>query len=240
MNTYGELKSLINNIKTKQKAGKIIAKGKEVAITQILGLIPGASNAKTAFDFIRTAFEKPDTVKTNTWLDKLDVDDDMSAIVDDTVENGFLETIAKTIDSHPDDKPLEDDFNMNQEMVDFLKSKYSGRTVTGINEFDMKERWQKLAGITEINMASKADQESPPPESSGELEGAGLQKLKGLLGDIAPDVDSSKAGLALNNLFNNKTLSISQKDILIDVLKGMLKTKDVEKVKAVLAATKEK
>ena len=31
---------------------------------------------------------KPDTKKTQTWIDKLDVDDEFSAIVDDTIENG--------------------------------------------------------------------------------------------------------------------------------------------------------
>ena len=47
----------------------------------------------------------------------------MSAIIDDTVENGFLKLIAKTIESESDDKPLESDFNMNQRMVDYLKTK---------------------------------------------------------------------------------------------------------------------
>jgi hypothetical protein len=134
LETYGDLKKLINTIKLKQKGQKIISKGKEFALDQVLGLIPGASNAKTAFDFIKTAISKPDTKKTGTWLDKLDIDDKMSAIVDDTVENGFMQSMVDIIQNEPDNKPLEDDFNMNQKMVDYLKNEYNQRTITGIKE----------------------------------------------------------------------------------------------------------
>jgi hypothetical protein len=153
LNTYGDLKKLINNISKQQKGEKIISKGKEFALDQVLGLIPGASNAKTAFDFIKTAISKPDAKKTNTWLDKLDVDDEMSQIVDDTVENGFMQAMAKAIESESDTKPLEDNFNMNAKMVDYLKKTYSGRTVTGIKENNMKDRFQQLAGIKEAEIA---------------------------------------------------------------------------------------
>ena len=43
-----------------------------------MGLIPGAEVAKSTFDFIKAAILKPDTKKTNTWLDKLDVDEKIS------------------------------------------------------------------------------------------------------------------------------------------------------------------
>jgi len=149
LETYGDLKKLINIIKLKQKGQKIISKGKEFALDQVLGLIPGASNAKTAFDFLKTAISKPDTKKTNTWLDKLDIDDKMSAIVDDTVESGFMQAMADTIQNEPDDKSLEDDFNMNQKMVDYLRDKYEQRTITGIKE-NMKTQQQLRKLIREI------------------------------------------------------------------------------------------
>ena len=144
LETYGDLKKLINIIKLKQKGQKIISKGKEFALDQVLGLIPGASNAKTAFDFLKTAISKPDTKKTNTWLDKLDIDDKMSAIVDDAVENGFMQAMANTIQNEPDNKPLEDDFNMNQKMVDYLRDKYEQRTITGIKENMKTQQLRKL------------------------------------------------------------------------------------------------
>ena len=130
METYGDLKKTIKNIQLKQKGEKV---GK-ITVDVILGTIPGLGAAKSTFDVISAAFRKPDTKKTNSWLDKLDVDDEMSAIVDDTVENGFLKMTAKVIDSESDDKPLEQDFNMNQKMIDYLDGKYKGRTITGITE----------------------------------------------------------------------------------------------------------
>ena len=130
LNTYGDLKKVIKSIALKQKGEKI----GNVALGAVIGLIPGADAAKTTFEFIRAAISKPDAKKTNTWLDKLDIDDEMSAIVDDTVENGFMQTMAATIEKESDDKPLEPDFNMNAKMVSYLKSKYQGRTVSGIKE----------------------------------------------------------------------------------------------------------
>jgi hypothetical protein len=144
LETYGDLKNLINIIKLKQKGQKIISKGKEYVLDQVLGLIPGASNAKTTFDFLKTAISKPDVKKTNTWLDKLDIDDKMSAIVDDAVENGFMQAMANTIQNEPDNKPLEDDFNMNQKMVDYLKDEYEQRTITGIKENMETQQLRKL------------------------------------------------------------------------------------------------
>jgi len=130
LQTYGDLKKVIKAISTKQKGEKI----GNVALGVITGLIPGADAAKTTFDFIKAAISKPDTKKTKTWLDRLDVDDQMSAIVDDSVENGFMQAMAKSIESQPDDKELEQDFNMNAKMVDYLKGKYQGRTIMGIKE----------------------------------------------------------------------------------------------------------
>jgi len=146
MKTYGDLKKAIKIIKLKQKGAKI----GDLAVDVALDLIPGMGAAKSTYDFLSAAFRKPDIKKTKSWLDKLDIDDEVEAIVDDTVENGFLKALSQTFDSEPDDKPLEQDFNMNQKMVDYLKNKYEGRTVTGIQEnMNMKKRFQKLAGIKE-------------------------------------------------------------------------------------------
>ena len=130
LQTYGDLKNAIKSISLKQKGEKVAG----VALDTIVSLVPGLEAAKTTFDFIKAAISKPDVKKTKTWLDRLDVDDQMSAIVDDTVENGFMKTVAQAIDSEPDDKPLEADFNMNAKMVDYLQDKYKGRHIAGIKE----------------------------------------------------------------------------------------------------------
>ena len=143
LKTYGDLKKLIQGISRQQKGENILSKGKEVALDTLLGFIPFASAAKTTFDFMRAAISKPDGKKTDTWLDKLDIDDDMSKIVDDTVENGFMQMMAKTIEGESDTKPLEQDFNMNAKMVDYLKTHYGGRTVAGIKENKIKNKMKE-------------------------------------------------------------------------------------------------
>lgn len=130
LKTYGDLKSILNSIKKNQKKGSIVSKGKEVALDTVLGFIPGASAAKTAYDFFKAATQKPDTKKTDTWLDNLDIDDQVSAIVDDTVENGFLEDLVKSIEKESDDTELEANFNMNIKLQDYLAKKYKNRTVS--------------------------------------------------------------------------------------------------------------
>lgn len=135
LNTYGDLKKVIKAISLKQKGEKIGG----IALGTLMGFIPGAEAAKTTFDFIKAAISKPDTKKTNTWLDKLDIDDNMSRIIDDTIENGFMQIMAKSIEGESDSKPLEQDFNMNQKLVNYLKTNYQGRTVTGIQENTMKQ-----------------------------------------------------------------------------------------------------
>lgn len=125
LKTYGDLKKIINVIKLQQKGKKLAG----VTFDAILGSIPFIGNAKTAFDVYKAAFSKPDTAKTNTWLDKIDVDDKFSAIVDDTIENGFLKFMSDTFNREPDDKLLEPDFNMNQRLIEYLKQQFGGRTV---------------------------------------------------------------------------------------------------------------
>jgi hypothetical protein len=145
LKTYGDLKNAINSISLKQKGDKIVSQGKSFALDQVLGFFPGASNAKTLYDFIKAATLRPDDKKTKTWLDKLDIDDDVSAIVDDTVENGFLKYISDRIKSKNDNDSLENDFNMNQELASYLSDKYNKRYVAGVpnsnvNEMDKKTK----------------------------------------------------------------------------------------------------
>ena len=174
LKTYGDLKKLINGVIKNQKGEKILSKGKEIALDQVLGFIPGASNAKSLFDFIKTAISKPDGQKTDTWLDKLDVDDDMSRIVDDTVENGFMQTMAKIIEKENDTKPLELDFNMNAQMVNYLKQQYNQRTISGIRESNIYNKNKKMKNEVlkklikeEIKNLLELEAAPPPEINSG-------------------------------------------------------------------------
>lgn len=195
METYGDLKKLIKTVNKKQLGDKTLDFLQDIA----LDFLPGIGTAKTTVDFIKSAFNKPDSKKTNSWIDKLDVDDEVSAIVDDSVENGFLELISQTIESEPDDKKLESDFNMNQKMVDYLKQNYKGRTVTGIKEsINMKKRFQQLAGIIE------QDQQEP------EVKVASPIKI------IDKDLDDQKSNF---KMVNTRDKMIQFLDAMVDNIK---------------------
>jgi hypothetical protein len=55
-----------------------------------------------------------------------------SQIVDDTIENNFMEYIAKDIDAQPDNKKIDANFNMNDVLTKWLKTNFKQRTIAGI------------------------------------------------------------------------------------------------------------
>ena len=134
METHGDLKKTIKNVLAKKKAERV---GK-AALGAVISAVPGLGTAKDGLDVVKSLFNRPDTKKTNTWLDKLDVDDEASSIVDDTVEDTFIQDKYKNLMDEPDEKPLDQNFSMNKELVQFLKDKYKNRTLFGIKENDMK------------------------------------------------------------------------------------------------------
>ena len=177
LNTYGDLKKVIKAIALKQKGEKI----GNVALETLIGFIPGASAAKSTFEFVKAAISKPDNKKTSTWLDKLDVDDKMSAIVDDTVENGFMQAMAKTIESESDDKSLEPDFNMNAKMINYLKQQYGGRFVAGIDEEGSTTGGSgnnSMSGGQGMNYATPKAFSKKGQKTNGATEEAGREGMK--------------------------------------------------------------
>lgn len=212
LETYGDLKKVIKAISLKQKGEKI----GNVALGTLLGFIPGAEAAKTTYDFIKTAISKPDDKKTKTWLDKLDIDDNMSKIIDDTVENGFMQMMAKSIESESNDKPLEQDFNMNQKLVDYLKNNYQGRTMTGIKENEMeKQQLRKFIKEEIINILNEE-------EIEGNISGlvSYLKKLE------IPNLDPSKINTTISLVKQNKVLNTAANKILADIMIGLIKSDD--------------
>tara|TARA_R110000796_G_scaffold23940_2_gene68457 strand:- start:998 stop:3043 length:2046 start_codon:yes stop_codon:yes gene_type:complete len=133
LKTYGDLKLALKNIKKDQNLKKFKDVGGK-AFSAALNLLPGVGTAIDAYGVFKAAFNKPDNVKTNTWLDKLDVDDDASKIVDDTVENEFLKVAADKFMSEPDDRVLDPNFNMDDELNNHLKGKFNARHVGGVSE----------------------------------------------------------------------------------------------------------
>jgi len=229
--TYGDLKKIIKAITNKQKVSAIGGgiKGKatdialDAAIEALKATIPGVGLFKHGIDIFKGLLKKPDTRKTNTWLDKLDIDDEMSAIVDDTVENGFIEAMTKTIEAEPDDKALEPDFNMNAKMVNYLKQQYQGRTVAGITEnkkMDLQEYIKQL-------VQQELDEMSVSGDAGGYLTPMAFSK-KGQKSNGAIEAAKSQGmKLVKKSAMNEILLNIIEKEMINEVTYGKFK-KDVK------------
>jgi hypothetical protein len=126
--TFGQLFDLLKNIQLKAKGGQIAQGAINAAIDTALGFIPGASSAKTAYEFFKACYNKPDDKKTNTVLDRLDVDDQVSLIVDDNIENAFLKYITELIQKYKPEQPIPPDWDMTRELNRYLKTNYQNRS----------------------------------------------------------------------------------------------------------------
>ena len=222
LKTYGDLKLALANIKKDQNLKKFKDIGGR-AFSTAIGLIPGVSLASDVIGIFKAAFNKPDGVKTNTWLDKLDVDDDASKIVDDTVENEFIKVATEKFMKEPDDNALDPNFNMDDELNNHLKSKFNSRHVGGVNEqekvdykiycdmdgvlADFESGYEKLTGVDLKGEFQKGDDFWKPISKAGVGFWAGLkwmpdgQKLWNYLKPYKPDLlsapsreDSSRIG----------------------------------------------
>jgi len=131
--TFGDLQNIIAKINRDKTIKAGAGAAGNAVLDQIAGLIPGASNVKSAFDFFKTIYSAKDDKKTNTWIDKLNVDDQYSMIVDDTVENAFLKELFNMISQQPPNSALPANYSVDAELENFLKRKYGNRSVVGRN-----------------------------------------------------------------------------------------------------------
>ena len=217
METYGDLKKVIKSVSLKQKGEKV---GK-VAIDTVLGAIPGIGAAKTSFDFFKAAFQKPDDKKTSSWLDKLDVDDEMSAIVDDTVENGFLKAISAAIEKKPDDEKLDPNFDMNIKMTKYLGDKYKGRTVTGLKENKLIMKKSQFKNIIKEQLLNILKEEEKKQTTIP-------AQLKTLIKDLDPNIDIPLLSIALAKIAQGKEsqLNIKENKLLSEIFISLMKNED--------------
>ena len=126
--TIGDLRQALKRIIVSKKGGKVLDVAKDVAAGAILDAIPGAATVKSLFDLVKPMYNQPDERKTNTSLDRLNIDDDVAAIVDDTVEDNFLKDLSKTIEQLPDTTPVSN-IDMTKALGNYISKKYNKRTV---------------------------------------------------------------------------------------------------------------
>jgi len=222
METYGDLKKLIKIIQLKTKGSKIGG----VAVDAVLDAIPGANTAKNIFDFVKVAYYTPDDKKPKNWIGKLDIDDEYSKIVDDTIENGFLKVIGREIASKPDNAPLEDDFDMNDLLSQYIATNYKKRTVTGISEniSNMKKSQIKKI-IKEALLEQDPEEQTPNPEQEklqGPIMGF-IDKMSALDGSI----DKALLKQAVMLLASGKGITqIKHKDEIVKTFNALIKSGD--------------
>jgi hypothetical protein len=127
----GDLRRIIKTLQSEKRANLGIEGLKDLGIGALADIIPGAGTALSLAQTLKGMYGAPDDKKTDTMLDKLNVDDEVAAIVDDTVEDNFLNVALDAIEGLPDDADIPD---INQKLASWLKSKYDARTVDGFQE----------------------------------------------------------------------------------------------------------
>ena len=121
--TYGQLRNQLETaIKSKKKQAL-----KGFGIGLVFDALGGQVFKDTA-TFIKTMYKLPDNKKTGTVLDVfLNVDDNVSAIIDDKLENAFLQDFMKTIQQKGDDEVI--DTSVTQELQKWIASRHDSNTV---------------------------------------------------------------------------------------------------------------
>ena len=130
--TVGDLKALIDAAISKKRETKGKAAGKDLAKGILADLLPGGGTIAGAFGAFKAMYSMPDDKRTGTALDYLDVDDEVSAIVDDNVENKFLKAVVDSIENVDDNMRLKD-FNMTKKLAKYIKQNFNARTVVGFD-----------------------------------------------------------------------------------------------------------
>ena len=121
--TYGQLRNQLSTAINAKKKEAV----KGFGIGLVLDALGGAIFKDTA-TFIKTMYKLPDDKKTNTVLDVfLNVDDDVSSIIDDNLENAFLQDFLKIIEQKPDEEKITS--NITQELQDYVANKFNNKTV---------------------------------------------------------------------------------------------------------------
>ena len=129
ISTVGELRKAIRDYRAMTAGKEFGKKAVEMAIesTPLLGNVyniwKGVSDAK---EMVSKLYGAEDEVKSNTGMDRLNVDDNISKIVDDRIEQAFLNDLLKSIEKMDDDDQIPD---VNEHLKNYLKTKFNRHAV---------------------------------------------------------------------------------------------------------------
>jgi len=133
--TVGQLRALFRNMKLKKTGGAAAKKMAKLGLS-FLGPVGGAIQAGwdaaeeggEIVSALKALYGADDKFRSNTGLDALNMDDNISKIIDDPIEVAFLKYFIKKFEGLDDSARL-DDVDMEQEMQEFLASKFAGHSV---------------------------------------------------------------------------------------------------------------
>lgn len=131
--TLGDLKKFFKWSKLKKQGGPAAKSAAKALLSFVplaggaMELIDQASDLKGVFSAL---YQKDDNFQTSDALSKVNVDDEISKIVDDQVELDFLKYILEEFNKLPDDTPLEQ-IDMTDQLRQYLAKTFKDRTVTG-------------------------------------------------------------------------------------------------------------
>ena len=119
----------------KSVASKATKKGAKVGVKSVLSLIPGAAGFVDAVEAgleIKDLYDAalsvtPKQKKSNPLWDMLTVDPNTSQIVDDAVEQEFVDSLGEKIAGMPDDAKIP---NADDQLKSYLRDKYAGAYIT--------------------------------------------------------------------------------------------------------------
>lgn len=127
--THGELRKIIRNYRAAKAGLEAGKKAIELAVEQtpFINNIYSIWNAtKNAKEMITSLYGLDDSFVSQTGLDKLNVDDDVSKIVDDKIENAFINDFLESFKDKDDADPIPD---INDELQKFLAKKFNEKQV---------------------------------------------------------------------------------------------------------------
>ena len=128
LKTVGDLRRAVTGAVKAKRSGAGKDAIKDVAVGMVLDAIPGAGTAKSLWDIAKSMYKMPDDKKTNTGLDFLNVDDEISAIVDDNIENAFLKVLDGELKQYPDETTLEQ-MNVTKMLTKYIANEFDNRIV---------------------------------------------------------------------------------------------------------------
>jgi hypothetical protein len=169
IDTFGELKKLISdivNLKRKIEMGKIAKdQGADLLKTSLNTATAGLAGQATAIfnaaiaakDLAKLALaaKLPDEqTAQNPYLHAFNIDDNYSKILDDRIENAFINYLSDTLKGIPDTTPLAE-FDINKVLEGYLQQKFNTRSVAGGAGKKAKEIQQGIAKHTALRKSGE-------------------------------------------------------------------------------------